>query len=333
MRIQLSKFTNIVVAAVMIVLGSVLLVNTSSQAQSDESDVATANTLRVAPLRTDVTADPGESKTVSITVTNPTVQTVRVSPIQNDFVAEGEDGTPALILEEDQFAPKHSLKRMLQPLQSVDIPAGESRVVDVVISVPADAEAGGYFGAIRFAPTDPDTGGQVNMSASVASLILLRVNGDAPEKLTLTDFDVQQAGVAKTFFTNADSMSVMTRFFNEGGVQLSPIGKISITKGNTLVHEIDFNNKEQRDMVLPDSARRWSMPITAVDGFGKYTVTGTFTYGLTNQTIEITKSFWMVPMSMIIAAGVALVIIVAVVVGLIIRSRNRSRSMSFGSRR
>ncbi len=319
------------VAAMMIVLGSVLLVNTNSQAQTASPD--TANALRVSPIRTDVTADPGETKTVKITVTNPTANEVRVSPVQNDFVAEDEDGNAALILEEDEYAPNHSLKRFLRPLESVNIPAGESRVIDALIEVPGNAEPGGYFGAVRFAPTDPDTGGQVNMSTSVASLILLRVNGDAPERLNLTDFEVQQVGVNKTFFTNPDNMSVLTRFINEGDVQLAPIGKISITKGDSIVHEIDFNDKEQRDMVLPDSARRWSIPITAVDGFGKYTLNGTFTYGQTNQTVEVTKSFWMIPLGMIIAAVVALVVLVGAVVMLILTRRNKNSGMKLGSRR
>lgn len=325
------KYTNIVVAAVVMVLGSVLLVNANSQAQTASTD--TANALRVSPLRTDVTADPGETTIVKVTVTNPTAGEVRVSPVQNDFVAEDESGNAALILEENEYAPNHSLKRLLQPIEAVNIPAGESRVIEAVIQVPANAEPGGYFGAVRFAPTDPDTGGQVNMSTSVASLILLRVSGDAPERLNLTDFDVQQDGVSKTFFTSSSSLSVLTRFINEGDVQLAPIGKISITKGDSVVHEIDFNDKEQRDMVLPDSARRWSTPIAAVDGFGKYTLNGTFTYGQSNQTIEVTKSFWVIPLGMLIAAGVALVVLVVAVVALILTRRNRGGGIKLGSRR
>ena len=190
----------------------------TSSAQVGDDAVA-ANSLKVSPLRTDVSIDPGETKTVKITISNPTGSAVSVRPVQNDFVADGEDGTPALILEEAEYAPSHSLKRFLQPLESFTLEGGESRTIEATIAVPEDAEPGGYFGAVRFMPTSPDGGGQVNLSASVASLILLRVNGDAPEKLSLTDFTIQQNGRSATFFTASDNMSASVRFKNDGDVQ------------------------------------------------------------------------------------------------------------------
>ena len=124
----------------------------------------------------------------------------------------------------------------------------------MTIIVPTDAAAGGYFGAIRFTPTATADGGQVNMSASVASLILLRVTGDAAERLNLTELAVQQAGVTGGFFTHGNNLAVTARFENVGDVQLAPFGKVSVQKGNTVVHEADFNVKNPRDMVLPDGA-------------------------------------------------------------------------------
>ena len=333
MRIN-SLYTNIGVAVATLVLGALLLVGSSNVlAQSSESTDTTANTLRVSPLRTDVEADPGGTTTLRVTVTNPTDNDIMVNPIQNDFVAEDEDGTPALILEEDEYAPKRSLKRLLQPLEAVLVPAGESRQIEVTINVPADAEAGGYFGAVRFAPTDPDTGGQVNMSASVASLILLRVNGDLPESLALTDFDLQQNGVPKAFLTSPENLTYSVRFKNESDVQLAPIGKVSIVKGDTIVYEDDFNAGEQRGMILPESARRWSASVTDVSSFGKYTISGTFTYGTTNQTIDVSKTFWMVPIAFIIGGAVLLLLVVAAIVLLILRNKKQSSGVSLRSRR
>ena len=69
-------------------------------------------------------------------------------------------------------------------------------------------------------------------------------------------------------------------------------------------------------MVLPDSARRWEIPLDKVGEFGNYTVTATFTYGQKNQTIEVTKSFWVIPMSVIIAAIVGVIVLIALIVGI-----------------
>ncbi len=306
-------------------LAGMLLFASTALAQAGNSS---ANTIRVSPVRTDITADPGETKTVKITVTNPTNQEIAVKPVQNDFTAKDESGSPALFIEEDQYAPKRSLKRLMQPLESVIVAAGESKTIDVTIAVPNDARAGGYFGAIRFTPVATADGGQVNMSASVASLILMRVSGDAAEKLSLTEFAVQQKGATGAFFTDSKDLSVTARFSNTGDVQLAPFGKISVQKGKTVVFEADFNAKNPRDMTLPDSARRWSIPLEKISGLGKYTVSATFTYGSNNQSIESTTSFWVVPWVYMLGGVATLLLVVGAIITWIIMHRKRKSKIS-----
>jgi hypothetical protein len=305
-----------VILAVVMLAAVVGVVAGSQSAMA--ANTATANTLKVSPVRTDITVKPGESTTVKTIVTNLTKADVIVSPIENDFVAGDESGTPSLILDASKFAPTHSLKRFMAPLTNVTIPANGSKTIEVVITVPANAQAGGYFGAVRFAPTTPDGGGQVNLSASVASLILLKVPGAIVEKLNLTNFDIQQNGQTGTNFRGSDNLQASFRFENKGNVQVSPFGKVSVLKGDHVVYAADFNNRDPRDMVLPDSARRWNVPIKNVGSFGQYTVNAVFTYGDKNQTIEVTKSFWVVPQSLIIAIIVGVLVLIALIVGLIL---------------
>lgn len=298
---------------------------------------STANTLKVSPVRTDVEVKAGESKTVDITVTNLTSDDILVRPFQNDFVSGDENGTPSLILDENEYAPVHSLKRFMTPLKDVEIPAKGVKVVSVKITVPKTAQAGGYFGAIRFAPTTPDSGGQVNLSASVASLILLTVPGDVVEKVSLTDFEIKQGDKAGTNFRSSNDLNVDFRFDNKGNLQAGPFGKISVTKGGEAVYEADFNSEMPRDVILPDGARRWSVPLKNIGSFGKYTVSATFTYGLKNQSIEVVKTFWVLPISVIIAA-IAVIVVIVGVIALIIwrivsgRRRRHTRHASGGMR-
>lgn len=295
---------------------------------------ATANTLKVTPVRTDVEIKPGEKKVVKVTVTNLTDAPVAVKPVQNDFIAGDERGTPALILDADKYAPTHSLKRFMTPLPDVTIPARQSKVIDVTITVPQTAQAGGYFGAIRFAPSSPDEGGQVNLSASVASLILMRVPGPAEEALSLTDFQVQQKGKSGNYFNTPDNLQVTYRFKNDGNVQIGPIGKISVTKDKKVVYDVDFNNKNPRDVILPDSARRWETGLKNIEAFGNYEVTATFTYGEQNKTIEVKKSFWVIPMHLIYIAVGAVLGLILLIVGIwfFLRSYKR-RILGSGSGR
>ena len=311
---RLNRNVQLAIAAVFAVsISLVMLLAANAEAVENKS----TNTLKVSPVRSDVTIEAGTSKKVQTTVTNLTKSDISVRPVQNDFVSGDENGTPSLILDENDFAPTHSLKRFMAPFaETVTIPAGKSKLVEVTINVPKDAQAGGYFGAIRFAPTDPNGGGQVNLNASVASLILLTVPGDVVEKINLTNFDVQQGGKSGNNFSSSNDLQTSIRFENKGGVQIGPIGKISVKQGDKVVYETDFNNKDQRDMILPDGARRWNIPLKNIGSFGDYTVMATFTYGTKNQTLEVERSFWIIPQVAIIATIVGVVVLIALIVGI-----------------
>ena len=330
--IQLN-FKFIVAFAIVSSVFATLLITSSSFAQSTKSNAA--NTIKVTPVRTDVEILPGASKTVDVTVTNLTNTSVSVAPFSNDFIAGDDRGTPALILDSDKFAPSHSLKRFMGPLATATIPAKQSKTFKVVITVPQTAQAGGYFGAVRFAPSDPDGGGQVNLSASVASLILLTVPGDIVEKLRLDSFEIQQNDTNGSSFRTPNDLQASFSFENQGNLQIGPFGNISVKKGDKTVFKSDFNNKDPRDVILPDSTRRWEIPFKDIEAFGHYDVTATFTYGTKNQTIEVTKSFWVIPQWVIfaaISAVVFLLLVAALVVFLVIRSRKR-RYMPKNNRR
>lgn len=314
------------IAAFLVALPVAIAMLASPQAHAQSSTTNTANTIKVTPVRSDIQIMPGESSTVQVTVSNLTNAPISVTPVTNDFVAGDDRGTPALILDADKFAPSHSLKRFMAPLAAVTIPANQSKTVNVVINVPESAEAGGYFGAVRFAPTDPDSGGQVNLSASVASIILLTVPGDVVERLELEDFNVQQNGVNGTMFNTPDNLRASFAFENKGNLQIGPFGKLSVKQGDKVVFESDFNIEDPKDLILPDSSRRWEIPFENIGTFGHYDVVATFTYGTTNQTIEVKQSFWVIPQWMIIAAIAGVVVllgVIALTIWLIIRSRKR----------
>lgn len=320
------------VVSALATIGTILFANSHSVLAAENQS---ANTLKVSPVRSDVEIKAGTSKVVETIVTNLTDAPIKVHAVENDFVSGDERGTPALILDENKYAPTHSLKRFMKPLTDVTIAAHESATVKVEIAVPQNAQAGGYFGAVRFAPASPDGGGQVNLSASVASLILLRVPGDIVEKLDLTDFSVQRDGVSGTYFSKPDKLQVTARFANKGNVQVGPFGKISVKNGDKVVYAVDFNNKTPRDMILPDGARRWDIPLKKIEKFGHYTVSATFTYGVKNQTVEVTKSFWVIPtLYAIVAVIILLLVIVLIAFGiwLIVRAQKRRKQHTVSGR-
>lgn len=317
----------VLLSVLAVIIGVSLAIGSQSFAATTNNNATNnaANTLKVSPVRTDIEIPAGTSKKVDTYVSNLTDTPITVRPVSNDFIAGDERGTPALILDADKYAPTHSLKRFMGPLVDTTIPPKQTKTITVTITVPNDAQPGGYFGAVRFAPTSPDSGGQINLSASVASLVLMTVPGAAVEKLELSSFQIEQNGQSSDFFRTPDNIQASFRFQNNGNVQLGPFGRLSVLNGDKVVHEVDFNADTPREMVLPDSARRWDIPLKKIENFGHYTVKATFTYGTKNQSVEVTKSFWVVPFAYIVGAIVGLLLLIGLIIAIVIFLRGYKR--------
>lgn len=311
---------------------SVITLISGSQASAASDTTNTANTLKISPVRTDLSVAPGKSVTVTMKVTNLTKAPMTIRPIENDFVAGDEKGTPALILDADKFAPTHSLKRYMVPLKDVVIPANKVQEIKLVINVPVDAKAGGYYGAVRFVPVNPDGTANVNLSASAASLVLLTVPGDLSEQLKLTNATVKQGeSTVGGILQNPDNLHVQFRFENQGNVQVAPFGQVYVKQGDKVIYTSNFNQDQPRGMVLPDSARRWDVPLDKLGKFGKYTIGATFTYGTGNKSIDFSKTIWIIPLSYVIGAVVGVVVLIALIVGIWLGLRSYKRRVIKGS--
>jgi hypothetical protein len=283
--------------------------NTSSSSANAPS--GEANSLRISPVRTDIALDPGSSKSIDVLAQNLSPTTVRLQATLSDFEpSKDESGDPLVILN-DEYAKSHSLKRLaiITP-QIITLAPNETGTVKVVITAPKSALAGGYYGAVRFFPANDDSpdGNGVGVSTNVGSLVLLKVNGDIKQKMTLASMDVRQKDKAGSFFKTPDGIKAVIRFKNEGNVQEQPFGKVQLTKSGKVIQEIEVNNTEPRGNVLPDSIRKFEVDLNKVGKFGKYTVKGNFGYG-NGELISSTTSFWVVPTTYMIGAAVALLII------------------------
>lgn len=304
------------------------------------ADAATStnksNSMMVSPLRTDITVAPGHSTVVEINITNLTKASLTLDPIENDFIAgANEDGTPALILDKDKSAPTHSLKQFMIPLKQFTLAAGKTKTERLTIDVPPTAQAGGYFGALRFMPASEDNSKNVALNSSVASLVILTVPGSTVHKLVLTDFKVQQDGHSTGFFDNfssANNLKLFMRFENDGNAQEAPFGQVNVTKGSKVAYTYNFNDGDPKELVLPDSARRWNIPLKNLGNFGKYTVSGTFSYG-NGHSIQIDQSFWIIPSILIIGVVVAIIVILLLIFGIRAFLKSYKRRILRGRRR
>lgn len=308
-----------------ITLSVVLLQSNLAYAQSNQGE---GNALRISPVRTDLVINPGESKTVDISVTNITEAPADLRAIVNDFGAgDDESGQPRIFLDENAAPQVRGLKKFIQPVEDITLQPQERRSVKVVITVPNDAAGGGYYGAVRFAPKTSAGEENVSLSGSVGSLLLVTVPGDISEKATIKSFNIarqngDKLGRASTFLTDGSKgddgkgLQAVLRIENSGNVQIAPFGKAILKKGGKEIASYELNNVQPRGNVLPDSIRRFQIDLgDKTAGFGKYTIEGNFGYGSSGQLLTAKTSFYVVPLPyMLMAVGLLLVIIAAILI-------------------
>lgn len=320
--------------------GSLLVLITAIStggAVSAASSTATtgSNALRISPVRQDLTINPGTSKTVDIFVQNLTSSSASLQGIVNDFTAsDDESGTPKILLDKNSYAPSHGLKQYAHAISDFTLGPKEQKDVKVTISIPKDAAGGGYFGAVRFAPSSNNSNKQVSLSASVGSLLLVTVPGNITEQVSLAGFNVGKGDKAGTFFTNSKDLVNFARFQNSGNVQEYPFGKITLKKGSKVLATVEVNNTDPRGAVLPDSIRKFVTSIGGkADSFGKYTIEGNFGYGSKGQLLSAKTSFYVIPVAYWIGLLVIVILILAAVLAPRLMKRHDRKLLAKASKR
>ncbi|CAN5411461.1 hypothetical protein BH10PAT4_BH10PAT4_0840 [soil metagenome] len=300
------------------------IVGTTNQVNAQANSGAGGQALEIGPPVINLSADPGTTVSAKINIRDVSTTSLLVTAEINDFVAGGEDGTPKVIL--DGSVSKYSLKPWIAALSSLTLKPREIRTFTININVPADASPGGYYGVVRFTGTPPDLeGAGVSLSASIGSLILLKVNGDAKESMVIEEFSASHDGRTGSLF-EAAPIVFTERLKNTGNIQQEPTGLVTVKDmfGN-VVATLAVNQPVRN--VLPDSIRKFesSMDSTNIGNkilFGLYTADLSVTYGTNKETITSSMSFWVIPYTLI-AIIIATLIVGFIVIRSMIRRYNR----------
>jgi hypothetical protein len=310
-------------------VGVALLASLSATPFATAATTSGGNGLRLSPVRTDLTISPGQTQVVTVNVTNVTSNTATLQTIVNDFTANpNESGEPAIILNPDQFASSHSLKRYIGPVSSFTLGPGQETGIPITITIPSNAAGGGYYGAIRFTPVSSGTnpGQNVSLAGSVGSLILVKVPGNIKEQLSIASFDVRLNDHPSSFFTTSKKLTVTVRMQNEGNIQEEPFGKVLLKNhSGKILGSYELNNTTPPGNVLPDSVRKFDVTLTKVGSFGQFKLEGNFGYGSGGQLLSASTTFYVIPISLIIIFIVVVLLVVFLIFGLprLIKAYNR----------
>lgn len=295
------------------------------------------NGFRISPVRSEFTINKGKSEALVINLENPSDSPTIAKPIVNDFIAsEDESGEPRLILDESAPSPKNSFKSLVSGLASVPLGSREKKDIIVPISVPEAANAGGYYGAVRFEPQVAGSSNEqtnVGLTASVGTIVLIRVPGDLTERLDLVQISAAtKAGEgkdpyrARNFFTSGN-VAVMTRLKNTGDIHVKPFGKVKIKNTfGKVIHEYEFNDVDPKANILPDSTRKFGDDLPNKKWFGRYTIEANLGYSQgSGDLITAKATFWYIPTLALWGILIGLLLIVGAVYWYIRRHKARKQ--------
>lgn len=289
-------------------LGGVLLIAALALmpfVRAQDQDSATGgNGLLMSPTRSEVSVDPGQSKSFTITLKNVTQGDLVAQAVVNDFESDGVSGTPQIIVDENQRTP-YSINNFLRGVEDIEIKSGETKEVKLTLDVPDNAVPGAYFGVVRFAAVPKEKQSeaerQVSLTASVAHIVLLEVAGDVTEQIQLESLKAQRNNDPGSFFLSPpDSMALGIK--NLGNGFSRPFGTVNIK--NILGKEVknyEVNNTSPKGVILPNSSRTFVDSIDGVKWPGRYTATAAVAYGNGGEVVTYKSAFWYIPLWLLIA--------------------------------
>lgn len=260
------------------------------------------------PIKFDLNLDPGQTSNHQVIIDNKSDESLTYYITLADIETINENGDA--VFSESPLNSKYSLAGWIRaPKTQVTIEPNSSEAFSFSISVPADAEPGGHFGAVFITTTPPakaeGTGSTV--ITRTGPVVLVRVSGEVEESLS-----IESVKTDKPVYENGP-VNLEARLSNNGSVHLTPAGDIIVRNmfGSEVSRET-FNSTGLS--VLPGSVRRFVGKFNPEFGFGKYTVEVIASYGLKNEIVSAGTSFWIIPWKALSVAGLAIVVVIMLIV-------------------
>jgi hypothetical protein len=325
---------NFIKRLLILITGSAILISSFNFVSVSAQTANPGSGLSISPLHNLLTLDPGSSSQLKLNVKNITKNPVLAKAYVNDFKSDNKTGNPVIITD-----PNEHLTTSIKPYvrtSDVQLAVGEKKEITIPVNIPKDATPGAYYGIIRFraipAGSAAPTEGEVSLSASVGSIVLIQVKGDLKERAQLSSLKVYSDDKSGTIFFKKPN-KVGVEINNLGNSFVQPFGKIVInnTSGKE-VYSYELNNTNPRATVLPATKRNFIDSIKNIDKPGRYTVSASIALGDGSDVLVSQKTFWYMTGWMLFVL-LAILVLLAVATYFAYRHYRKSRRHTKKSRR
>jgi hypothetical protein len=293
---------------------------------------ASGSGLSISPTVSQLTIKPGASDHINITLKNVTVDDVVAKGEVDDFTSDNVDGNPKITTNQHQVSP-NSIRKFVTNLDDVPLSKGEQKTVILGIEIPKDTPAGAYYGIIRYRAVPKvlasPGAGQVALTASVGTIVLVTVPGNIREQVQVKGIHVYRGAHEGSFFVRPpDKVGITINNFGNGFER--PFGTVEVhDMFNKTITSFPFNNPKELGNILPNSGRTFTNNVKGLKKIGRYTVLASVSYGNGSQVLTLKKTFWYVPYWLVIIV----LLVLATLIFLAARSYRRySRSRSHSRR-
>lgn len=273
-----------------------LLISTLPAAAQEN---ANGSGLSISPTNFEFTLQPGQSDVIKINLKNITLNKIIAQPKIYDFTSDNVSGNPKIITDQSIVSP-NSIRKFVSNLDDIPLDVGQQKQVILSLQIPKDTTPGAYYGVVRYkaVPAGPNAPkpGDVALSASVGSIVLVTVPGNIREQVQLNDLHIYRGGYDGTIFFNKPGQ-IGVEIVNLGNGFVKPFGTVEVKDmRGKVVYTYQLNSSNPRANVLPNSKRIFTDPLKNISSPGRYTVTASVSYGNGSQVLTLKKTFWYIPL-------------------------------------
>jgi len=303
--VKMTRISTIALILTGLIFGSAAL----AQQKETIPDMEVKNDFVLSGGKIEVEMSAGEKADREITITSRLGREMTFHIGTEDFRGSNSPDDPAAVLLGDERGP-YSLKDYIHPaITEFNLNHGERIRIPFTIDIPENAAPGGLYGSLVVWASNPEkqgevknesAEGQVKVISRLASLIFVKVKGDAKEDGSLLDFKTTNR------FYEKGPVKFEVSYENKGNIYLNPYGMIEIT--NLMGRKVGAIEIAPF-FVLPQSKRWQYYSWDRAPLFGLYTAKLSLNRGYDNIVDEKEIKFWVVPWKFIIIVLLGLVFI------------------------